>query len=435
MKRHSAFALFAWFAAGTMAHADPFSDAAECYDFVENGFFEQAIMTCSSALESGVLSEANEAVTLNNRGRAWLRLEDVDRARTDFTNAIRLDANNAQALNNIAIVRHLQGDLAGAERALDQAVDLAPSYANAFYNRGVVRRDLAKTAAALEDFVAALQIDADFDAASVQRDALIERLRSPSDAVAAAEERPSPKKTSDVTQSELAAERADRANAIVASAPRVDDDIVQDRAENSVQDSVAEFVADASVSNVVDFDLSAADALAAYASFAMKEDDGDEAFSASAAPAPGAIEPVELASAADLTVASTAPGRPSAPTPPTDAGVQTAQADDPQGPVRYMMARFTPITADLLAPETEEAQAENATATDKAALVQETYGETITLEAYRQAIRDGAFDVREVQERLAVLGYDPGPVDGMFGPKTNAAIEQCFADGCEIVAR
>ncbi len=32
--------------------------------------------------------------------------------------------------------------------------------------------------------------------------------------------------------------------------------------------------------------------------------------------------------------------------------------------------------------------------------------------------------IRSVQARLTTLGYDPGPVDGMMGPKTRSAIER-----------
>jgi peptidoglycan hydrolase-like protein with peptidoglycan-binding domain len=36
---------------------------------------------------------------------------------------------------------------------------------------------------------------------------------------------------------------------------------------------------------------------------------------------------------------------------------------------------------------------------------------------------DGSDRVREVQQRLWKLGYRPGPVDGLFGPRTQAAVE------------
>jgi peptidoglycan hydrolase-like protein with peptidoglycan-binding domain len=32
--------------------------------------------------------------------------------------------------------------------------------------------------------------------------------------------------------------------------------------------------------------------------------------------------------------------------------------------------------------------------------------------------------VQRVQERLAERGYDPGPVDGKWGPKTRQAVKQ-----------
>ncbi|MEZ5864460.1 MAG: peptidoglycan-binding domain-containing protein [Geminicoccaceae bacterium] len=33
-------------------------------------------------------------------------------------------------------------------------------------------------------------------------------------------------------------------------------------------------------------------------------------------------------------------------------------------------------------------------------------------------------DVRRAQELLAEQGYDPGPIDGLYGPRTRAAVER-----------
>lgn len=38
------------------------------------------------------------------------------------------------------------------------------------------------------------------------------------------------------------------------------------------------------------------------------------------------------------------------------------------------------------------------------------------------AARAQSQDVREAQERLATFGYDPGPADGIIGPKTRSAL-------------
>lgn len=42
-------------------------------------------------------------------------------------------------------------------------------------------------------------------------------------------------------------------------------------------------------------------------------------------------------------------------------------------------------------------------------------------------------DVLEVQCLLARLGYDPGPIDGVFGPRTESAVEKLQAAGDVIV--
>lgn len=38
------------------------------------------------------------------------------------------------------------------------------------------------------------------------------------------------------------------------------------------------------------------------------------------------------------------------------------------------------------------------------------------------------YDVRWLQTGLKTLGYDPGPIDGIMGPRTTAAIKQFQAD-------
>jgi len=38
-----------------------------------------------------------------------------------------------------------------------------------------------------------------------------------------------------------------------------------------------------------------------------------------------------------------------------------------------------------------------------------------------------ASHVREVQEALAAAGYDPGPIDGIMGPRTKSAIRKYIA--------
>jgi peptidoglycan hydrolase-like protein with peptidoglycan-binding domain len=42
-------------------------------------------------------------------------------------------------------------------------------------------------------------------------------------------------------------------------------------------------------------------------------------------------------------------------------------------------------------------------------------------------------DVKKLQRRLAAAGFDPGTVDGIFGPKTEAALK-AFQEGAGIAA-
>ena len=51
------------------------------------------------------------------------------------------------------------------------------------------------------------------------------------------------------------------------------------------------------------------------------------------------------------------------------------------------------------------------------------YTDSVDVEA--QVPADGL--MKEIQTRLKVLGYDPGPVDGVIGPKTLAAILAALA--------
>jgi peptidoglycan hydrolase-like protein with peptidoglycan-binding domain len=41
----------------------------------------------------------------------------------------------------------------------------------------------------------------------------------------------------------------------------------------------------------------------------------------------------------------------------------------------------------------------------------------------------GEEQIRRIQERLKHAGFDPGPIDGVLGPKTKAAISRCKS-GC-----
>lgn len=47
------------------------------------------------------------------------------------------------------------------------------------------------------------------------------------------------------------------------------------------------------------------------------------------------------------------------------------------------------------------------------------------------ALHDAA-GIAKTQDHLRLAGYDPGPSDGIYGPRTRAALAACVADACNI---
>ena len=79
------------------------------------------------------------------------------------------DLDEARAAQARGAELHQHGDLQGALSEFDRAVRLAPSSDLAWYNRGLVRRDLGECRAALADFDRALTLQPQFFNALYQR--------------------------------------------------------------------------------------------------------------------------------------------------------------------------------------------------------------------------------------------------------------------------
>jgi tetratricopeptide (TPR) repeat protein len=109
------------------------------------------------------LADYTEAIRLKpdyaeayiGRGNARSAKGDRDGALVDYTEAIRLKPDGAIAHNNRGIARSAKADLDGALVDYTEAIRLKPDYADAYYNRGLLHRqqsDLASTKAAIADF-------------------------------------------------------------------------------------------------------------------------------------------------------------------------------------------------------------------------------------------------------------------------------------------
>ncbi len=70
------------------------------------------------AIDSGALSRQNRAIAYNNRGVAWARLGDYERALADFTEARALTPGDSILFSNIqAAEQQVAGNMATASFA------------------------------------------------------------------------------------------------------------------------------------------------------------------------------------------------------------------------------------------------------------------------------------------------------------------------------
>lgn len=113
------------------------------------------------------IRDYNEAIRLNpraadafnNRGNAYRDLDDLDRALRDYDEAIRLDPHYAHAFNNRGIIFLETGNLGRAIADFNSAIGQEVSYANAFRNRGLARTKLQLFDLAIEDFNEAFRLN------------------------------------------------------------------------------------------------------------------------------------------------------------------------------------------------------------------------------------------------------------------------------------
>ena len=124
-------------------------------DKYDKGDFKGAITDYSEAIRLN----PNYANAYNNRGLARAELGDKQKAIGDYNEAIRLNPNLVLAYYNRGSARAELGDKQGAIGDYDQALRIDPKYANAYNNRGLARAELGDKQKAIDDYNQALRID------------------------------------------------------------------------------------------------------------------------------------------------------------------------------------------------------------------------------------------------------------------------------------
>ena len=102
--------------------------------------------------------DPNNALIYRERGNTYLSIGDLDHAIADFTQAIQLDPSAAMVYSNRGNAHYEKGDLESAIADYTQAIRLDPNAAVAFSNRGNAYYDKGDLDHAIADFTQAIQL-------------------------------------------------------------------------------------------------------------------------------------------------------------------------------------------------------------------------------------------------------------------------------------
>ena len=141
------------------------------------------IAACSRNIQSGRFTGRNLAVAFTNRGLAYKRKGQWDRAIADYSEAIRLKSDDAQAFNNRGNAYFHKGQLDRAIKDYDDAIRLQPDLAEAFSNRGNVYRKKGRFDRAIKDYDEAIHFKPDNAQVFADRGLAYEKKGEPSQAL------------------------------------------------------------------------------------------------------------------------------------------------------------------------------------------------------------------------------------------------------------
>ena len=117
------------------------------------------IAACTRNIQSGRFTGRNLAVAFTNRGLAYKRKGQWDRAIADYSEAIRLKSDDAQVFNNRGNAFYYNGQLNRAIKDYDDAIRLQPDLAVAFSNRGNVYRKQGRFDRAIKEYDKAIHLE------------------------------------------------------------------------------------------------------------------------------------------------------------------------------------------------------------------------------------------------------------------------------------
>ena len=141
------------------------------------------IIACTRNIQSGRFIGENLAVAFTNRGLAYKKKGQGDRAIADFSEAIRLKPDFVFAFNNRGNAYYSKGQFDRAIEDYDEAIRLNPDLAEAFSNRGNVYRKKGQFDRAIEDYDKAIHLKPDDGQVFANRGLTYEKKGEPSQAL------------------------------------------------------------------------------------------------------------------------------------------------------------------------------------------------------------------------------------------------------------
>jgi tetratricopeptide (TPR) repeat protein len=136
------------------------SDYGKQVGYGERGYAYQAKGDNDRAIADytdSIRLDANNNVALIARGNAYLAKGDPDRAIGDYDHVIARDPKYAIAYNNRALAYRAKGDLDRVIADCSQAIALYPKYRDAYFNRGYayrIKRDFDRAVADYDQMIA-----------------------------------------------------------------------------------------------------------------------------------------------------------------------------------------------------------------------------------------------------------------------------------------
>jgi Tfp pilus assembly protein PilF len=137
--------------------------------------YDRAIPACTRILENPATKKEFLVWSTFNRGAAYERKAEYDRALADYERVLVLEPQYLLAHYGRGVAYLKKGELTSAKAAFDNALTLNPEFIEALYSRGIVHFDMGMLDKAASDFDAAIALNPEHAAAFSRRGMVYEK--------------------------------------------------------------------------------------------------------------------------------------------------------------------------------------------------------------------------------------------------------------------